>query len=270
MDPEATKLILIGGGVGAAKPALELIKDFTLRIFGPAADEIGKAVASPFARLNERRAERAANILVKAAGVVAQYGEEPHPVPDHLLLPLLTHASLVDDEDLQAVWAQLLASAAVDSEAVLPAFPQILSELSGREVAMLNEAVRGREFEFYERRGTRVFFKDDMRSFADPPPDDVHYIGKDNLIRLGIIEVARPKVELEAEELARMLVKMQRGQHVRSIKLGEERWGKEYSLTSLGVAFVIACAGPGAIKFKPEPPEFRNPPRKPTPLQSNM
>ena len=141
------------GGAGAAKPTAELLKEFTLRIFGPPADEIGKLLATPFARLNERRAARAVALIAGAATVVTGTDTEPQRVPDHLLLPLSTHGSSIDDSDLQAVWAQLLASAATDAAAVWPAFPQILSELSAKDVVSLSGLIDGRELEHYERLG---------------------------------------------------------------------------------------------------------------------
>lgn len=260
MDPQTAQMILIGaGGAGAAKPTAELVKEFTLRIFGPPADEIGKLLSSPFARLNERRAARAAALIAQAAVVVAHSDAEPRPVPDYLLLPLLTHGSLIDDSDLQGVWAQLLASAATDAATVSPAFPQILSELSAKDVVMLSGLIGARELEHYERLGTHVHFEWEHRPFGQPGATPSDYVARENLIRLGLVRREPPDVELEPEKLAEMLVKMQRGQPVFRAKLNEERFGPRYSITALGIAFVSACAGPNGVRIKPEPrPEQRD------------
>jgi hypothetical protein len=258
MDAQVTQLILIGAGTASAvRPAAELVKEFTLRIFGPAADEIGKAIASPFAAFNERRAGRAAGMIGSAARVVSTSGLEAQSVPDYLLMPLLTHGSLVDDTDLQAVWSQLLATAAVEPEAVWPAFPQILSELSGKEVRFLSSLIVGRELDWYERWGTSIALH--RRAFGEAEPEDER-IMIENLIRLGLIRREPPEIELHPEKLAEMLVKITKGDHVFPARLDRERFGPRYSITALGIAFVSACAGLGAVKFKPRPePQTKRP-----------
>lgn len=249
-DPETTKLIIIGAGsAGAAKAATELVKDFAVRVFGPSADEVGKLIASPFARLNQRRAERAAQLIETAAHLIASREMEAQHVPDYLLLPLLSHGSLIDEADLQAVWAQLLGSAATEPDSVWPSFPQILSELSAREVRLLNSLLPAGELDWHQRHGFRISL--DIRNgelATNRAPDD--HLMVENLIRLGLLRQDRRDVELHPEKLAEMLVKLQRGQAYFPLRLDEQRFGPEYSITALGVAFVVACAGPGSVVVK--------------------
>ena len=81
------------------------------------------------------RADRAADFL-------RARGREPRRVPDNVLLPLLEAGSLEEDESLAEKWSALLANATDPAaEAVPPAFPEILRQLSSDDARLLDHMV---------------------------------------------------------------------------------------------------------------------------------
>jgi hypothetical protein len=53
-------------------------------------------------------------------------------------MPILQHASVEDDHEMQSRWAALLANNSATPDKVLPGFPRILSELSPLDVRILD------------------------------------------------------------------------------------------------------------------------------------
>jgi len=127
-----TSAAVIAGITTFGKPGAELVKEFVGRVFGPTADAVGTTLSHPFVEFNKRRALRSEALLLRSAQILENQGYEAKAIPDALLMPLLNSGSLVDDEYLAEVWANLLASAATLSGKVRPAFPQILSEQLGK------------------------------------------------------------------------------------------------------------------------------------------
>ena len=86
------------------------------------------------------RFKRQVRLWQRVMQICAEAGIEPKRVPLKLLAPMVESASLEDDDDLQDVWANLLANAA-DPRAVIgvaAAFSGILRELSSRDVKFLD------------------------------------------------------------------------------------------------------------------------------------
>jgi Abortive infection alpha len=125
------------GGAAIVKPFLE-------KILGPSAMELGGLISDPIANwrkeLKDRRDNRAIQIATRAAEQSNRSGEEPIQIPDYIAVPLLDKATLVDDENLQEMWASLLANATNPTMAgnVSHIFPTILAGLSPREAQFLN------------------------------------------------------------------------------------------------------------------------------------
>lgn len=125
--------IVRAGVEGLMKP----LSDLLARLAGPFADEVGMAFGDA-ARVF--RYKRALKLLQKVDKMSAQMGVNPSAVPPKLLLPILDHASLEDDEELHDRWAALLVHAS-DSKAetnIPTSFPEILSQLSSRDALLLD------------------------------------------------------------------------------------------------------------------------------------
>jgi len=121
--------------LAAAKAA----EPYLLKVLGAPLEQIGGFLASPIEEIKKRRGERLARIASIAAAQVQETGAEPIQIPDYLAIPLLEKATLVDDHDLQKMWASLLANASHPERAsdVLQSFPAMLAGLSPRDAKFL-------------------------------------------------------------------------------------------------------------------------------------
>lgn len=129
---------LIKAGADAlTKPLTDLIG----KLAGPLAEEIGLTLGDA-ARVFRFR--RAVGLLRKVKKITAEAGYEASEVRPKLLLPILEHASIEDDEGLHDRWAALLANACNPEKAaaIRPSFPDILAQLSSKEVTLLDCAQR--------------------------------------------------------------------------------------------------------------------------------
>src|SRR5438128_511253 len=124
------------------KEAIAVVGEFAREIFGPSARAVGKGIAAPLEAWAERRVEATKSVIVDAALQVQAAGGNPHPVPGRVLMPLLEKASLEEDHELRRRWVALLANAAIEPAAVLPAFVAILGELSPKEARLLEHIYR--------------------------------------------------------------------------------------------------------------------------------
>jgi Abortive infection alpha len=120
------------------KEAISIVGQFTRDIFGPSARAIGEGMAAPLREWARHRAERAERLIVDAALTADSMGGVAHPVPGRVLLPILEHGSLEEDEALRQKWVRLLASAAVTPEVIPPMYPAILAELSPTDARLLD------------------------------------------------------------------------------------------------------------------------------------
>jgi hypothetical protein len=137
MDPVTGAVVMVGLKI-VGQPAVELVKDFIGKVFGPSADAVGEVIAHPIQDWHRRRVERASQMLLDAAVLVEESGHEPQAVPPRVLWPLLQNGSLEEDTELQKYWVSLLATASLSPDDVPPAYPSILSELSPGEARTLN------------------------------------------------------------------------------------------------------------------------------------
>jgi hypothetical protein len=106
------------------------------RMLGPAADELAE-----MSRYNARtyRYQRQVKCIEKAVRMAQEAGFTPQAVRPKILFPLLEGASFEDREDLDTMWAALLANASSpgDAEKVRPGFIAILKQMSPDEVESL-------------------------------------------------------------------------------------------------------------------------------------
>jgi hypothetical protein len=130
---EDEQQLLKVGAESAIKPFANLIE----RLFGGPADQMGGMLEDG---LKVRRMLRQIKLYRKLQKKIEDAGFDPRQIPDTIWVPSLQLASLEDDEDLQEIWANLLANAA-DPRAdnpVTASFPVILKELTAREVKFLD------------------------------------------------------------------------------------------------------------------------------------
>ena len=101
---------------------------FLRKLFGPSADVFGDTMAD---RLRTYLNRNTAKVVSRAEAQTLAIGKEPSAVPLRVLLPLLHHASIEDDEGLQERWAALLAHSAIGEERIGGAlYVNILAQLT--------------------------------------------------------------------------------------------------------------------------------------------
>jgi len=112
------------------------VNDLFLKLTGPAAEEYGLMWAES---VRLRRTKRFVNGLAKTKRMVEGAGFDPRTIPEKLLLPIFEGMSTEDNEDLQTMWASLLANAASreNAEIVRPGFAAILRQMAPDEAALL-------------------------------------------------------------------------------------------------------------------------------------
>lgn len=138
MEPITTAAIATKVASDVAEVAKESSKSFLTAVLREPGEALGGLLGDAI------RARRYANLIkitarsqerLKAAGLT------PKEVPLSIIHPALEAASLEEDPDLQALWANLLASAADPTSSTAHASPSylaVLRELSTSEVKLLN------------------------------------------------------------------------------------------------------------------------------------
>jgi hypothetical protein len=122
---------LVKAGVEAAlKPFADMLE----KIAGPAAEEFGLTLKD---HVRVFRLKRQIRLFKRVEEMLAEAKMEPGRVPFKLLLPMVENASIEENNELQDRWAAMLANAAVNRD-VHPSFPEILKQLSEKEVAYLD------------------------------------------------------------------------------------------------------------------------------------
>lgn len=122
---------LVKAGVEAAmKPFADLLD----KLAGPAAEEIGLALKD---HVRVFRFKRQLRLFERVKEMLAESRMDPGRVPFKLLLPMVENASIEENDCLQDRWAAMLADASVNRE-IHPSFPEILKQLSEKEVAYLD------------------------------------------------------------------------------------------------------------------------------------
>jgi hypothetical protein len=129
--------------------SLEIVKATAQGVAEGTTETVLRALLAPLVERRQenadiirgRRAERQVEILRRMYAMLDDANVPPEWIPDKTLVPLLTNASLEDDPDMQQRWAALLANAAAGEQGaeVMPAFAQVLSELTPIGAKMLDE-----------------------------------------------------------------------------------------------------------------------------------
>lgn len=231
MDP-VIGAVIIAGLTTVGKPTAAALTAIVSKILSPSADAVGEGIAAPLQAWANRRGQLAASTLMNAATILQESNVEPHPVPGRVLMPILEHASLEeDDERLQWKWAALLASAAAVPNQVPPSFPKILSELSPAEVLLL-------DWIHVRDDPLRTTWSVNMAQFVEGHPDlkAIYLLMMDNLSRLGLLVRSTIDYDLQKD--------IAKGHVVLPAAVGAPQY-QHARMTALGDAFVIACNRPG-------------------------
>jgi len=165
--------------------AIEKIVDLVHKLAAPAAEEIGKTLALTIVPY---RTQLGLRMLHQTQRMIQGAGINPNRVPLRLFLPILDHASVEDDEDMQSRWAALLANAATSPNSVHPSYIEVLRQLAPEDARLLD-----RFYGWYESRQSRVVLaQNDPFTVAEwqhwrtiGESQDEYF---SNLLRLGIVE----------------------------------------------------------------------------------
>ncbi|CAL8474579.1 Abi-alpha family protein [Caballeronia sp. S22] len=150
-------------------------------------------------KVSYARWERQIRLMERATKFLEERGlkEPPIPVPLKMAVPLLSAASLEDDDYMQDMWAHLLVNASVTESSQKRAFVSMLENMSSLDAQVLNELFR---VETENGPGTAMLTYDLPRlahpvlsqQTVDPlvnPPGDVAF-ALSNLARISAITAA--------------------------------------------------------------------------------
>ena len=184
MNPDEVQLAKTG-----IEQALKPYNNLIEKLLGPAAEGIGdglRAMVGPWVIKRQIRFWR------RAQEMIAEAGFEPNTVPLKIMVPILQGASLEDNDDLQDMWAAMLANAAEEPAEVPLIFPEILRQLSVEEVKSLQYVYSLSVFENDSEHLYEKFERYFLKSSADILANrGAFQRAIDNLTRLGIIADVR-------------------------------------------------------------------------------
>lgn len=209
-------------GKDAIQALYKSIEGIVKTVAGPAADEIALVLRD---RVREIRFRRQVRFFSKVKKLCSEAKIKPQAVRLPLLLDIIDRASVEPDDELQDLWANLLANAADPTYKGLisTAFPEILRQLSRDEAAFLEE--------FYTRsRYSSEQFAEMTRMRLTTKPPSISDVYEDNLKRLGLIE----QIEKEGPPPSAYSA-------TGTPRLPSPR---EWKPTAFGGAFVDACTNP--------------------------
>jgi hypothetical protein len=244
--------LIKAGAQGIVEGAMEPFSDLIQKLFGPAAEEAGLMLKDSVHRFRVKRlirffqgtTERFANAKFEQAQVSLK-----------LLSPIIENASLEEDDNLQDIWANLLANAADPDQrnGVYPSFPAMLKELTARDVKYLDALfIMARELGKGAHRTVRVEdLKFDPRTlqavykrlgFEKRPNRGVSSTPESRLENT-LTETRAARLSLDTFERQGIVVKVYEAP-IRESGRNTFALGMGYSFTSLGACFVMACRSP--------------------------
>jgi hypothetical protein len=217
--------------LGLGKAAEALVKQFAelaRPLLEPAAKEAGDILAD---QLRYIRLKSMVASMERARKLLDEKGIAPKMVPSKIFFPILEGVFLEDENDLAAMWARLLASAAGGGLGH-PSYPAIFSSLAGLDARLLDTIYR-RHME--QGAGEPVLFTlqelgASVDTSGEPFTRAVVNLKRSDLCNAPALPVGAP------------LLYTDYGQEV---PYGQELPSHfKVRLTSLGYDFVRACQGP--------------------------
>lgn len=239
-DAELAKAVIEGAVEGAMKPFSNLLE----AIFGPASVEAGLMLKDS---VQYYRFKRRVRFFQQTQKALADAGIKPTHVPLKILLPIIENASNEEDDNLQDLWANLLANAAdpaEENEGVYPAFPSILKELTAQDAKFLDSLFKTASV---LAKGGAHYGMEVYQVKIDPRTVSVTYKGPQ---RRGDGRATPEEIRAEARAMHISLDTFERqGVFVKvygdaKSDEGTNTVGIAYSFTSLGTSFVMACRAP--------------------------
>ena len=187
-DDELVKAGVQGLVQGAMGPFTSLLD----KLLGGAAEQVGLALEGSARSYRWfRTTKRTVRYFNRTQELLSEAGIEPRSVPLKLLRPLFENGTSENEDDLQDKWAALLANSAAGEQEIMPAFPEILKQMTSQETHFLDRAY-----------GEAINEEERLVASRHPehraePPEWVRISGQllesfnpvmlDNLERLGVI-----------------------------------------------------------------------------------
>jgi Abortive infection alpha len=233
--------------------ATRSINDLISALFGPAAEEAGQMLRD---EVRSYRRLRRARLWARTQSALRKLGVSPKPVPSKLLSPIIDNASLEDDDDLQDIWANLLANAADPRERnkIHPSFPAILKELTAQDVKFLDalynaalELGKGTHYTLsldrvpIDPRSLQAIYSAAGLANARPPQDEWLEMTQQS----DLNDFREMQVSMNTFEREGIIAKVYE-MPIRDGNTNTYALGMAYSFTSLGASFVAACQAPKA------------------------
>jgi hypothetical protein len=230
---------------GLASGLMSPIGDVMKLVLGPGAQEAGLLLKDYFHMHRQIRWHR---YQKRVNDAVVDAGFTPQPVQPKLLHAMIDAATLEDDDNLQDIWANMLANASDPHkpESVSPVFPAILRELRVADVKYLNafyEEYRGRtarnmaaRFNFRELRPIMKDCGLASRARLDPKTQgDLYRVASeadDRELALILDVLLRQRIVEETVDNRR--IDMSKDPDLTVL----------YSISELGERFLLACRPP--------------------------
>lgn len=263
MNDDEKELLKLG-----AETAMKPLSDLVNRLFGGPVEEIGGMWTDALAT---RRKIRQIKLFTKLQRAIEEAGFDPRQIADNVWVPALQEASLQDGEEIQDIFANLLANAA-DPRQRNPVYPLFISMVKGltpRDAkfldalhAMLLEALQAPrgvtgivKFADYEIKGaysraglsrhSRIapLNHGDLEEHGDDLREDLkkYEISLNLIMTLGILT---EKVTTDPVDLRDFKEQVKRRNLPSKLKVESTT---RYTFTDLGVAFLGACQPPSKL-----------------------
>jgi hypothetical protein len=201
----------------ALKPVLQAADGF----LSPSAEYLGH-------QIRDWLSQKIESLKADSLRKIAQSGRTPGPVSPKVGVRIAEGYSLEDDGWLRQSWSGLLASAAVEPQSVLPAFPEILRNIAPDDAKLLDE--------LYSTSFTSKEHEDAFEASA-------FYGGQVRNIFVRVV-MGLPETTPDTDEVFDRVATS--CQNLMRLRLITEETKKGLSLTILGYKFVRACRGPAS------------------------
>lgn len=226
---------------------------FLRKLLGPAITESGQLIAD---QVRYRRFKNQVTIFNKAKELLESKSIEPRQINLKTLHPLIEYSSLEEDEQLQEIWAKVIANiSSYDTEQSLNLkCIEVLKEITASEILLLDTFFQKFEEEekaTLEKWKSSDYFKNRTNVFADNSVfaswDYKEKLGMtqeqldlyiDRLISFGILKYEAPDLHESKETVGVGYGEYRDGVEVKSYEL---QTSERVHFTNFGIYFVRLC-----------------------------
>jgi hypothetical protein len=247
MSPEEEKMLALG-----LEAVMRPVDDAFKNITDPSTKTLGKVLNGILCR----QLRAFARVYNRASEMAGKVGLSLDPIPLKVIKPILDGASLEEDEEMQELWAALLANASIQQNSNLglpPAFPKILQQLRSVDAQFLDVLYKAAgvwqgasqdnlskhlfQINLGDKRALAGLYDemrgDKLRGMRPDRLDDFF----ETIAELDNFSVTRSTLE--------MLGLLQRSSEVNDVNFsGGTTTDEQYFLTPLGCRFYLACQPP--------------------------